>query len=179
MMKILVSLATVSLVGATVNIAAAAISPPPSVTALTGAETHVVTLLHQFKNTATWKKAYEAAVATQSADIAKLNAALSPAPASGKLFSQSGSGAQTTGQFTVPASAKGWRIAWAYNCSSFGSSGNFIISVYQGASLSFNDPGVVQLGVKGSGTEHNYDTGTFHLGIDSECAWTVSVIAGP
>lgn len=177
--KSLALASTIGIVAASATIAVAATSTTANVTALATAESHVVTLLHAYAPTAAWKSELKAALTVQSADIAKLNSALTPTPPSGgTLFSQSGSGAQTTSQFTVPTSAKGWRINWAYNCSSFGSQGNFVVTVFQGTQMSFNDPGVNQLGVKGSGTEHNYDTGAFHLGINSECAWTVNVVAG-
>ena len=48
---------------------------------LATAESNVVTLLHQYKPTAAWEASFKTAEAIQSADIAKVNSDLSPAPA--------------------------------------------------------------------------------------------------
>jgi hypothetical protein len=163
----------------TASIRTAASTTPTDVNTLAFAESHVVTLLHNYRSTALWKSQFKAAVAQQNVDIAKVNADLAPPTANAAvLFSGSGSGMESTRPFTVPASAKGWHVNWAYNCASFGMAGNFDFSVYQGTQLDFNDNGPNQLSTKGSGTEHFYDTGTFHLSMSSECAWTVQAVAG-
>jgi hypothetical protein len=98
------------------------------------------------------------------------------------LQTLSGSGIQNGPQFTVPSSANGWTIAWSYNCSSFGSSGDFIITVAGfGAAADTTDVGVAELGTGQSGTSYNYDTGTFQLQVKSECNWnyTVKTIPAP
>ena len=145
---------------------------------LASAESHVVTLLHNYKATALWKSQFKAAGAVQNTDLARVNADLSPTVKGTVLFSGSGSGIESTRPFTVPASAKGWHVNWTYNCASFGMAGNFDFDVYQGTQLDFNDNGPNQVGMKGSGTEHYYDTGTFHLETNSECAWTLQAVAG-
>jgi hypothetical protein len=95
------------------------------------------------------------------------------------LLTLSGSGAASTQQFTVPSAAKGWHVNWTYDCSDFGSQGNFDYSVNSGTNLNFDDTGPNQLGSGGSGVEHYYDTGTFNLQVDSECNWTVTAVSGP
>ncbi len=97
------------------------------------------------------------------------------APAPATLFTQSGSGIGDTAQFTVTRSS--WQLQWSYDCSSFGSSGNFIVTVngYGGASGT-SDAGVNELGTGSSGDEHYYDSGTFNLSVNSECNWTVTVV---
>jgi len=70
------------------------------------------------------------------------------------LWQQSGSGQESGAQFTVPTSAKGWNEVCTYNCSAFGSSGNFITTVngYGGASDT-TDSGTNQLGARRFGNE--------------------------
>ena len=84
-------------------------------------------------------------------------------------LSASGSGAHSTQAFTVPTN---WNLAWSYDCSAFGSSGNFVVDV-QGASVL----GVNELGRGGSGTESYHSGGTVWLEIDSECSWQVKASA--
>jgi hypothetical protein len=49
-------------------------------------------------------------------------------------------------------------------------------TVNSGTQLDFNDIGPNQLGESGSGMEHDYDTGTFNLSVDSECDWALKVV---
>ncbi len=66
-------------------------------------------------------------------------------------------------------------MAWTYDCSNFGTSGNFDYTVQQGTEDDFNDSGPNQLGMNGQGVEHYYDAGTFNLSVNSECNWTIKV----
>ena len=92
------------------------------------------------------------------------------------LWSASGQGAISGPQFTVPSTASGWIEQWSYNCSNFGSTGNFITSItgYANA-VGTTDAGVNQLGASGSGSNYYYDSGTFSIQVNSECNWTESV----
>jgi hypothetical protein len=92
------------------------------------------------------------------------------------LFRVAGSGIKQTRDFSVPAE---WTIEYAYNCSNFGSDGNFIVYVYNSDGfLDSNDSGVNELGRQGSGSTSNHnDAGTVYLGINSECNWTVTAVA--
>jgi hypothetical protein len=77
MKKPILTLAAASvLVLAGSAVAVAATSTPTDVQTLASAESHVVTLLHNYSNTPAWKAEYKAAVATQNGDVAKVNADL-------------------------------------------------------------------------------------------------------
>jgi hypothetical protein len=154
-------------------------STATDVKTLASAESNVVTLLRNYKATTSWKSQFKTAIAKQTNDVAKVNADLSPTVKGAVLFSGSGSNIKSTRQFTVPTSAGGWHVNWSYNCpSSFGIPGTFTFLVYR-TGLDFNDAGPEQLGYyNGHGTEHYHDTGTFHLFLDTECNWTVQVVAG-
>ena len=79
---------------------------------------------------------------------------------------QTGFSGQTQ-QFTAYAP---WSMAWSYNCSNYGSQGNFFVEV-DGSS----DIGPNELGSSGSGTDYYNDSGTFSLTVISECNWSVSI----
>lgn len=96
-------------------------------------------------------------------------------PAIVTVQSQSGSGISSLPEFTIPADATGWYLGWNYNCSGFGSSGNFIVSVNGLGGTQTTDAGTNQLGASGSSVENYYDTGTFQLSVNSECNWAVKV----
>jgi hypothetical protein len=83
----------------------------------------------------------------------------------------SGSGIENTPKFTVTDT---WKLSYSFDCSNFGSQGNF--QVYEDGgndfSLSVND-----LAKSKSGSTYAYgDAGTHYLEINSECSWTVKVI---
>ncbi len=84
---------------------------------------------------------------------------------------QIGSSGQTP-QFTESGN---WQMAWSYNCSNFGSSGNFAVTVNQPSNSTVIDIGPNELGMSGSGTDSYTDTGTFSLSVSSECNWSISV----
>jgi len=142
------------------------------VTSLATAESRVVALLHAYQPTATWKAKFKAAEAVQTADLVALTTVLNPTSA---LFAQTGSGNASRAKFTVPSTAKAWRLTWSYNCSAFGSAGNFAVVVTGGSG---HDRPVNQLGKKGSGVEHYSDVGTFRLQVDSECNWSIQAAVG-
>lgn len=85
------------------------------------------------------------------------------------VLKAAGSGIKNTAQFTV---GDQWTLAYTVDCSAFGQSGNFIISDENGMPL------VNEIKDKDSGSSPQYDAGTHHLEIDSECAWTVTVTNG-
>lgn len=93
------------------------------------------------------------------------------------VFQQAASGTATTDTFGVHDE---WQLAWTYDCSASGSTGNFIVSIAQppgkeGINVLANDQGVNQLGANGSGVEHYHYGGTIYLKVISECKWTVKV----
>jgi hypothetical protein len=103
-----------------------------------------------------------------------------PKPAAGpKVIARfNGSGTGSTPPFTTPAS---WHLSWEYNCSSFGSSGNFAVTeINADGSTDFNGVNVNELG-SGQGPVAAYvygDAGRHALQIDSECNWSVAVVTG-
>jgi len=189
MVAALVSGASVA-IAATTGTTKASLAAPTvrDVNVLVARENAVVAQLKAFRRlgktvpVAQWEARLKATEAAQATAEATLNADLvsapsgkAPAPISHVLFSVTGSGQSSTQPFTVPASVKQWELQWHYDCSSTGSEGNFDYYVEQGTAIDFNDSGPNQLGTGGSGTEHYYDTGTFHLNVNSECAWSISV----
>lgn len=101
-----------------------------------------------------------------------------PAPAQAAAVPQvllniSGSGSKSTAKFTA---ASDWDLNWSYDCSNFGSQGNFQVFVYNGdGSMSFSNSGVNQLGKSGADVEHYHSGGTFYLTVNSECSWKIQV----
>jgi hypothetical protein len=86
------------------------------------------------------------------------------------LLDIQGSGTKTTEKFTTQGDD--WDLSYSYDCSSFGSQGNFIISV-KGGDGSLTEMGVNQLGTQGNDTDHFHTGGTFYLEINSECSWHI------
>ena len=88
-------------------------------------------------------------------------------------LSISGSGSKSTQTFTV---GKSWTLDWTYDCSNFGSKGNFQVYVYDSnGNISFDNSGVNQLGASGADTEYYHTAGSYYLEVNSECNWTTSV----
>jgi hypothetical protein len=84
----------------------------------------------------------------------------------------SGSGIENTPKFTVTDT---WKLDYTFDCSSFGTSGNFIVNEDGGAD--FTGASVNELGAGKSGSTYAYgDAGTHYLQVNSECSWSVKVI---
>jgi hypothetical protein len=159
-------------------VAVAATSTSTDVAVLTTAESHVVTLLHQYKATAAWKAQFKSAEAVQVADLAKLNAALAPADPKGLppnttvVLRLKGTTTEDTNSFVIPTSQ--WALGWSTNCES---EGLFTYDLYQNGQLDFNDQGPNVLGQSTQAVEHYYDSGTFHLNISAVgCSWSIEVV---
>lgn len=91
-----------------------------------------------------------------------------PAPQN-LLLTINGNGIQRSAKFTTGGD---WRIDWTYDCSKFGTQGNFIVTV-KGDDF---DIAVNELGARGSGSAPQYTgPGTFYLEMNSECSWTARV----
>lgn len=98
--------------------------------------------------------------------VAKATA--TPAP-KGPILQLQGNGSKSSDDFNVPSQ---WHFDWSYDCTSFGSTGNFVVTFTgNGGFVS----GVNQLGTKDSGTDTYHSSGTYHLEIISECSWSVTV----
>ncbi|WNI15350.1 hypothetical protein [Actinacidiphila sp. ITFR-21] len=80
----------------------------------------------------------------------------------------SGSGARSTGTFTVRGD---WDLEYSYDCTGSGSAGAFVVNGPAPA-----DRYVDELGTKGSGTTHLHAGGTLRLDVESTCAWTIEVV---
>lgn len=94
------------------------------------------------------------------------------------IFTQSGSGQGTTPNFTVPDE---WQLRYRYDCSNFGTSGNFMVTVngvgHGNSGMDFSAPTVNELGAGKSNTAYAHnDPGVKNLEILSECDWTVTVV---
>ena len=96
-----------------------------------------------------------------------------PTPSRTVLMPSNGSGIAQTASFNAPAN---WDVYWNYDCSSHGGPGNFDYSAYRsdGSSTDIYGPG--QFGTGASGVQHYHEAGTFHLVINSDCAWDVQVV---
>ncbi len=109
----------------------------------------------------------QTATPTQTVSPAQV-ATPTPSPATPRtLLTQQGSGTASTPNFSAPTN---WDLVWSYDCSSFGSSGNFEVDV-QG---NLGPLGVNQMGTSGSGTEYYHQGGSYYLEVDSECSWQVT-----
>jgi hypothetical protein len=99
-------------------------------------------------------------------------------PAGADTATYSSASIGTSGDTATFSQGGPWTMAWSYNCSNYGSPGNFVVTVNNSAS----DLGANELGTGGSGTDYYYDTGSFSLSIISECDWSITVSpnsAGP
>lgn len=98
-------------------------------------------------------------------------------PAVVPLLNQTGSGDASLQAFTVPSGATLWGIGWSYDCSGFGSRGNFIVNIVRPGGGFTSNQGVNELGTSGHSVEYYYDHGPFQLEISSECNWSIKVAA--
>jgi hypothetical protein len=92
------------------------------------------------------------------------------APTPQVLLDVEGSGIKTTQRFQVPDE---WAIGWSYDCSNFGGSGNFIVSVDGDVS----DTAANQLGASGHDVSYEHSGGNVYLQINSECDWHVRAVS--
>ncbi len=93
----------IALLGAilgTTSVAVAAPTTSTDVQTLEAAESHLATLLRAYSNTPNWKAHYKAALAAQSADIARVNADLF-SPAKGHTLTCTTTGTVQTPPFLV------------------------------------------------------------------------------
>jgi hypothetical protein len=97
-----------------------------------------------------------------------------PAPHESVLLQTSGSGTQTTKEFTATGP---WSIAWSFDCGTDGA-GSFFLDVFN---ASDHTPDFKNRGVDVEGEQHDSATshfahpGTFYFEITSTCAWSIRV----
>lgn len=162
------------------GVVGAATTRTVDLSALTVAESHVISVLHGYKPNPAWTAKFRAAVATQAAALAKVNAdlgSLAMAPPARTLLSDSGSDTESTAAFTVGPG--GWTVAYSYTCNAQISL--YRLQVFQGTQWDQNDDGPYVVDkATGSGVEHYYDTGTFHLlvSVNFCSSWSVKVTVG-
>lgn len=109
------------------------------------------------------------AVSTRAAAPATTAAQAAARPVAVASFS--GSGIENTPKFAVGAN---WALSYAFSCSSFGSTGNFIVLTDGGSDFS----GVIvnDLAMSKQGITYAYnDGGAHYLEVNSECAWSVKI----
>jgi len=99
-------------------------------------------------------------------------AAPTPSPTPKVLLDISGSGNQQTQPFSTSGD---WTIAYTFDCSAFGSQGNFQYEVDNTEGSENSDLGANDLAVNGGTTNYYYDAGQHYLTINSECSWHVTV----
>jgi Protein of unknown function (DUF732) len=93
------------------------------------------------------------------------------------LLTDSGSGDDTTAQFTVGGTGD-YKVYWTYNEGSFGQSVNFQLWADGGSDSAFTDPN--QLANGGSGVVNVYnDAGNHTITVNSEGNWTLKVVTAP
>lgn len=88
------------------------------------------------------------------------------------LLDLSGNGAQQTQPFTTTGD---WTVTYTYDCSDYGSAGNFQFDVDNTDGSTNNDNGANELATSGGATDYYYDAGQHYLSINSECDWHVTV----
>lgn len=92
-------------------------------------------------------------------------------PAPRVLLVESGSGIKKTKPYHVTKDS--YTIHYRFDCSNFGSQGNFAVTIYDGTML--EDVAVNELAKSGKDTTQEYGSGSHHLEINSECEWRVKV----
>jgi hypothetical protein len=110
--------------------------------------------------------------ATQAAAPSSAPGTTAPPPPSftpHTVATYSGSGIENTPKFTVTAS---WKLAYSFDCSNFGTSGNFQVFEDGGFNILTNDLAAS----KSASTMQYSDAGTHYLQINSECSWTVKIV---
>jgi hypothetical protein len=96
------------------------------------------------------------------------------------LLSLNGNGIKNSKPFT--ASGDSLVLAYTFDCKAFGHAGNFAVTLYDQSGLALLAVGVNELAKSGKDTQTAYianTTAPFHLEINSECAWTVTVTGQP
>lgn len=86
------------------------------------------------------------------------------------LLTVKGSGIKSTKKFTTDDE---WQLKYTFDCSNFGSEGNF--QIYDFVDGDMSDVLTNELAKKGTDTIPVYSPGEHYLKINSQCKWTVTV----
>jgi hypothetical protein len=90
------------------------------------------------------------------------------------LLNLTGNGADTSQPFTV---AGGFTLAYNFSCSSFGSAGNFAVTVEDPSGDPVATP-VNALATSGQNSTYvPISAGTYVVSVDSECDWAIRAIS--
>jgi len=89
------------------------------------------------------------------------------------LLELSGSGIKKSVAFTTRGA---WTLQYAYDCSRWGDTGNFIVNLYDASDSSYEDGLVNELDTGGQDSTPVYSPGTHWLDVNSECDWSVRVV---
>jgi len=109
------------------------------------------------------------------ATVAAKSSAPAKTAAARTVATFTGSGEANTRRFTVTAT---WKLIYSFNCSAFGSSGNF--QVFEDGGSDFNGVSVNDLAMSKSSSTWGYDdAGTHYLQVNSECSWKMKVVDEP
>ena len=101
-----------------------------------------------------------------------------PVPTPKVLLTFDGSGVTSSEPFT--ASGDSVDLAYTFDCSAFGSSGNFALTFYDQNGLAVDS--VKELAKSGKDTSIVYIANTappYHLEVKSQCTWTITVTGTP
>lgn len=101
-----------------------------------------------------------------------------PVPTPKVLLTFEGSGIKSSEPFT--ASGDRVDVAYTFDCSAFGSSGNFAVTFYDQNGLAADS--VKELAKSGKDTSIVYIANTappYHVEVNSQCTWTIRVTGTP
>jgi len=98
--------------------------------------------------------------------------ATTPAPTPTVLLDQSGSGSVQTKPFTTTGD---WTVTYTFDCSAYGSSGNFQTYIDNTDGSYNTDTGANELATSGGNTDYYYDAGEHYIEVNSECSWHITV----
>jgi len=90
---------------------------------------------------------------------------ISTAAPAGTILDVTGSGIKTTRSFTI---GNAWDLIWSYDCSDFGTKGNFQVYVFKADGSLSRNAGVNELDNSGNGVEHFHQGGTLYLEINAK-----------
>jgi hypothetical protein len=88
-----------------------------------------------------------------------------------KLLDVTGNGIKQTASFTAGSE---WTISYRYDCTAFGQSGNFAVTIMD-TSGGLVNVAANELGTKGTAASVQHESGRFYLEVNSECSWHIVV----
>jgi hypothetical protein len=81
-----------------------------------------------------------------------------------------------TGKTAVFNESGPWTMAWSFsNCQNPSPGTNFFALPLENAPIESDENGPDESGTSGSGTDYYYNAGTFFVGVESRCDWSITV----